>query len=40
MHFRYSKEKHLPVHVILLPVYPELQAHGKLPPVLVQAELE
>ena len=39
MDFRYSKEKHLPVHVIPLPVYPELQSHVKLPPVLVQAAL-
>ena len=40
MHFRYSKENHLPVNAILLPVYSELQAHVKLSPVLVQAVLE
>ena len=40
MRFRYSIEKHLPVHVTPLPEYPEMQAHVKFPPVLVQVALE
>ena len=34
------KKKHLPAHVVPSPAYPELQAHVKLPAVLVQAALE